>query len=39
MASWIAGRGKGIKVVHPQELKELVINIAEKTLMNYKTGV
>jgi len=39
MASWIAGRGKGIKVVHPQELKELVINIAEKTLMNYNTGV
>lgn len=36
IASWIVSRGKGVIVIEPIELKELVIKIATEVLENYK---
>lgn len=34
--SWIVSRGRGCKVLEPQELKEMVMNTAADVLENYK---
>ncbi len=36
IASWIVSRGKGCIVMEPEELKQLVIDIAKETLNNYE---
>jgi len=36
VASWIVSRGKGVKVIEPEELKTKVITLANETLSNYK---
>ncbi|MCC6864548.1 MAG: WYL domain-containing protein [Ignavibacteria bacterium] len=36
IASWIVSRGKGIKVLEPDELKEKVIFLAKQTIENYE---
>lgn len=36
IASWIVSRGKGVVVLEPIELKELVIKLANEVLENYK---
>lgn len=36
IAGWIASRGEGVKVLLPDELKVMVINLAEGTLRNYQ---
>ena len=36
LAGWIVSRGKGIIVISPDELKKIVIEIAEGTLANYE---
>ncbi|WP_337867009.1 WYL domain-containing transcriptional regulator [Ignavibacterium sp.] len=35
IAGWIVSRGEGVKVLEPEELRTLVINLAEGTLKNY----
>jgi len=35
IAGWIVSRGEGVKVLQPDELKEMVINLAKGTLRNY----
>lgn len=35
IAGWIVSRGEGVKVIHPIELKDLVIDLAKGTLSNY----
>ncbi|MFZ4622252.1 MAG: helix-turn-helix transcriptional regulator [Bacteroidota bacterium] len=35
IASWIAGRGKGITVIEPMELKDKVVELAQGALFNY----
>ncbi|HWA05134.1 MAG TPA: WYL domain-containing protein [Ignavibacteria bacterium] len=35
LASWIVSRGKGVKVIEPDELKIRVITLAKETLGNY----
>ncbi len=35
LASWIVSRGKGVKVIEPDELKTRVITLAKETLGNY----
>jgi len=35
VASWVASRGEGVNVLEPQELREMVIEIAKGTLGNY----
>lgn len=35
IAGWIVSRGEGIKVLEPDELKDLVIEIAEGVMSNY----
>lgn len=35
IAGWIVSRGKGIKVIEPNQLKNVVIELAEGTLKNY----
>jgi len=35
IAGWIVSRGEGVKVLQPNELKELVIELAKGTLSNY----
>ncbi len=35
IAGWIVSRGEGVKVIEPDELKELVINLAKGVLSNY----
>jgi predicted DNA-binding transcriptional regulator YafY len=35
IAGWIVGRGEGVKVLDPPELKSLVINLANGVLNNY----
>ncbi len=35
VASWVVSRGKGIKVLEPEELKEKVISLANDALGNY----
>lgn len=36
LAAWIVSRGKGIKVIYPDELKDAVINLAKECLGNYE---
>lgn len=36
IASWVVSRGKGVAVLEPQALKDLVINTARGVLENYK---
>lgn len=36
VAGWIVSRGKGVKVLEPEELKKKVIKLAKETLKNYK---
>ncbi len=36
LASWIVSRGKGVKVIVPDELKMKVISLAKDTLENYQ---
>lgn len=35
VASWVVSRGKGVKVLEPEELKNLVIELAEGAVGNY----
>lgn len=35
IAGWIVSRGEGVKVIDPSNLKQLVIDLAKKTLSNY----
>ena len=35
IASWVASRGEGVNVLEPQELREMVVEIARGTLGNY----
>ncbi len=35
IAGWIVSRGEGIKVIEPDELKDMVRNLAKGTLRNY----
>ncbi len=35
IASWIVSRGEGVKVIEPEELKNMVIDLAKGTLINY----
>ncbi len=36
LASWIVSRGKGVKALEPEELKEKVISLAKDTISNYE---
>ncbi len=36
IAGWIVSRGEGVKVIEPEELKNVVIQLAEGTLNNYE---
>ncbi len=36
LASWIVSRGKGVKVIEPEELREKVINLAKDAISNYE---
>jgi predicted DNA-binding transcriptional regulator YafY len=36
IASWVVSRGKGVAVLEPKALKDLVINTAKGVLENYK---
>lgn len=36
VASWIVSRGKGVKVIEPEELKTKVLTLANEALSNYK---
>ncbi len=36
IAGWVATRGEGVKVIEPDDLKELVIKIAKGILKNYE---
>lgn len=38
IAGWIVSRGEGIKVLEPDELRTLVISLAEGTLKNYNNS-
>lgn len=35
IAGWIVSRGEGVRVIQPLELKEMVIDLAKGTLLNY----
>lgn len=36
LASWIVSRGKGVKVIEPEELKEKVLTLAKDAISNYE---
>lgn len=36
IAAWIAGRGEGVRVLEPAELKDMVIDLAKGSLRNYE---
>jgi predicted DNA-binding transcriptional regulator YafY len=35
VASWAVSRGTGVTVLEPQELREIVVNLAKGALLNY----
>lgn len=35
IAGWVVSRGEGVKVIEPDQLREIVINLAKGTLSNY----
>lgn len=37
IASWIVSKGEGVEVLEPQELKDIVLDIAEGVIRNYRT--